>query len=98
MIHSFNRISNQLLENQKLSPFVAREILVLFRDEKGSLQREITDEAVVIFSDIRSFTTLSEQQSPEEIVEMLTNILKFGRKLLANMEELSNVSLVMQFK
>ena len=45
--------------------------MALFRDEEGTLQREITDEAVVLFSDIRSFTTLSEQQSPEEVVEML---------------------------
>ena len=71
VISNFNRISQQLLENQKLSPFVAGEILNLFRDENGSLQREITDNAVVLFSDIRSFTTLSEQQSPEEVVEML---------------------------
>ena len=83
VIHSFNRISNQLLENQKLSPFVAREILVLFRDEKGSLQREITDEAVVLFSDIRSFTTLSEQQSPEEIVEMLNQYFEIWAEIVS---------------
>ena len=32
---------------------------------------EITDNASSTISDIRSFTTLSEQQSPEEVVEML---------------------------
>tara|TARA_Y100000589_G_scaffold213866_1_gene201762 strand:- start:3927 stop:6392 length:2466 start_codon:yes stop_codon:yes gene_type:complete len=71
VINNFNQISKQLLENQKLSPFVAGEILNLFRDENGSLQREIMDNAVVLFSDIRSFTSLSEQQSPQEVVEML---------------------------
>lgn len=71
VINSFNLISKKLHQNQQLSPFVAKEILDLFRAQDGQLQRELCDDAVVMFSDIRSFTTLSEQQSPEEVVRML---------------------------
>lgn len=71
VLTSFNLINDKLHSNQQLSPFVAKEILDLFRDKEGRLQRELADNAVVMFSDIRSFTTLSEQQTPEEVVAML---------------------------
>ena len=71
VLTSFNLINDKLHSNQQLSPFVAKEILDLFRDKEGRLQRELADNAVVMFSDIRSFTRLSEQQTPEAVVIML---------------------------
>ncbi len=52
-------------------PFVATDILELFTDKDGRLVDQIEDKACVLFSDIRSFTSISENFSAEEIVDML---------------------------
>ncbi len=49
--------------------------------ELGGEQREMT----VLFTDIRNFTTISEQLSPEEVVEMLNSY--FGRACAVLAEE-----------
>ena len=57
-----------------VSPQVATEIIGMADDGKlelGGEQRSIS----VLFADIRGFTQMSEQMSPEDIVEMLNNYL-----------------------
>jgi len=52
-------------------PFVATDIVELFTDSHGRLMDQVEDKACVLFSDIRSFTSISETYAAEEIVEML---------------------------
>jgi class 3 adenylate cyclase len=72
-LNSFNFMNSELKQREKLMPFVAGQVLRLFSADDGSLRDFIQDEACVVFSDIRSFTTISEQQEPEKIVEMLND-------------------------
>jgi class 3 adenylate cyclase len=71
VLSGFNYMAQGIEEREKLLPFVAGQILNLFRDEAGIVKERVTDQACVLFSDVRSFTTISEKLSPSEIVEML---------------------------
>ncbi len=70
---SFNQMSVKLIERQKISQLVSQNVLdvVSSKDERLLKPGGEKVKASVLFSDIRGFTTLSEQNSPEEIVEML---------------------------
>lgn len=70
-LQSFNFMAGELREREKLLPFVADQVLRLFSSEDGSFSDCVQGQACVLFSDIRSFTTISEQHEPEKIVEML---------------------------
>jgi class 3 adenylate cyclase len=70
-LNSFDFMAKELQEREKLLPFVAGQVLRLFGDDEGNFCDFVQDEACVLFSDIRSFTTISEQYEPEKIVEML---------------------------
>lgn len=67
----FNAMVRELDEKERMAPLVATQIIHLLQDEDGSLQNSVEDRCAVLFSDIRSFTSISESLEPEEVVEML---------------------------
>lgn len=70
LIKSASSVGRSLEEKEKMQPFLATKLIQLFQSVKSE-QKLIQDRAVVVFSDIRSFTTLSEQHSAKELVELL---------------------------
>jgi len=73
VLSGFNSMVLELRRRKQLLPFIPHDILRLFKSDSGQLETEISDDAVVVFSDIRSFTTISETYEPEEIVNMLNS-------------------------
>lgn len=62
---SFNELRVALIEKEELRPYLETKLLQI------ASEGEIRREGVVLFSDIRSFTSISEGMSSEEIVHML---------------------------
>ncbi|NLI80031.1 MAG: adenylate/guanylate cyclase domain-containing protein [Candidatus Riflebacteria bacterium] len=69
----FNQMAGRLIERQRLSRFVSEDTLsALAGDETAAVRRGGSlVETTILVSDIRSFTTLSEEHPPEVVVEML---------------------------
>lgn len=82
VLAGFNYMAQGIEEREKLLPFVAGQILSLFRDESGLVKERVTDIACVLFSDVRSFTTISEKLSPPEIVSMLNEYFTLWQKVV----------------
>ncbi len=81
---SFNKMSVGLCEREKLKRFVSDK---LFTSLENPTDKKITRAKVtVLSSDIRSFTTISEKNSPEAVVSLLNDyftlmeksIIKYG--------------------
>lgn len=75
---AFNELVEGLRERLLMLKFVSEATLDaikknLSRIEPGGERRNIT----VLFSDIRGFTAWSEQHTPEEVIDMLNNLLSF---------------------
>ena len=70
----------KLREKAELSSFVAENILSLMSDENGGLKDQVEGNAAVLFSDIRSFTTISETHDALEVVEMLNEYFEIWQK------------------
>ncbi|MCO4781714.1 MAG: adenylate/guanylate cyclase domain-containing protein [Candidatus Cloacimonetes bacterium] len=66
----FNKMIHQMDERQQMIPFISGAVGHLFSKMENN-QAIIKGNAVVLFSDIRSFTTISENYTPEQIVTML---------------------------
>lgn len=80
VINHFNEMVFKLREKAELSSFVAEKILSLLSDENGGLNDQIEGNAAVLFSDIRSFTTISETHDPLEVVEMLNEYFEIWQQ------------------
>ncbi len=72
---SFNQVSKKLHEKAKLSQLVSRNVLDAISSADGQLLRPGGSrvEASILFSDLRGFTTISENHAPEEVVAMLND-------------------------
>jgi len=62
---SFNELRVALIEKEELRPYLETKLLQI------ASEGEIRREGVVLFSDIRSFTSISEGMSSKDIVHML---------------------------
>ncbi len=80
VLRGFNSMLTELKRRKKLLPFIPHEILKLFKKDSGGYESRISDEAVVVFSDIRSFTSISETYEPEEIVSMLNEYFSIWQR------------------
>ncbi len=70
---SFNRMAKGVREKEFLRRFLSH--LAMEAVEGGQIARAIRVTGTVVMSDIRGFTTISEERPPEEVVEMLNAYL-----------------------
>ncbi len=72
---AFNQASRKLFEKQQLSQLVSRNVLdAISQDDEHLLKPGGSRvRASILFSDIRGFTTISENYPPEEVVAMLND-------------------------
>ncbi len=63
-------ITSEKRMKSTLTQYVSKEVAEQILNDEVSLQGK-RQKATVLFSDIRNFTTLSEQSQPEEVVELL---------------------------
>lgn len=69
---TFNAMVRGLRERERMSAYVSETVLEAVReDSSGRMAEGEFLEASILFSDIRGFTTLSEQHPPKEIFAML---------------------------
>ena len=78
---NFNCMVDQLKEREELKDTFGKYVSIeiarhLIENRKVSLGGE-NIAATVLFSDIRNFTTMSEQMSPEEVVSMLNSYFSY---------------------
>jgi len=76
----FNSMVAELRRRRELLPFIPHKLMKLFEQDEGGFSTQICDEAAVVFSDIRSFTTISENFEPEEIVSMLNEYFSIWQR------------------
>lgn len=70
LVGDFNSMVQQLRDKKAMMPFVSEATQHLF-DHFDEGQTKIEGNGAVVFCDIRSFTTISENHTAEEIVDML---------------------------
>lgn len=78
---SLNQMCEQLQEKEKLkigfAHYVSKHVLERIIKEKGATKLEGEKRKItVLFSDIRGFTRIAEQFSPEEVVKLLNEYFK----------------------
>ncbi|PCJ17690.1 MAG: hypothetical protein COB02_12795 [Candidatus Cloacimonadota bacterium] len=76
----FNNMIEQMNERQQMMPFISGAVGHLFKKMEDN-QAVIKGNAVVLFADIRSFTTISETYTPEEVVSMLNGYFSLYQPL-----------------
>ncbi|HXH72624.1 MAG TPA: adenylate/guanylate cyclase domain-containing protein [Mariprofundaceae bacterium] len=67
-----HRMQEEALLRARLGRYVSHNVVdQLMREHAGLPSENISREVTILFADIRSFTSLSEKMSPEEVVTML---------------------------
>lgn len=81
---SFNHMTVKLNERQKISQLVSRNVLDAVSASDGQLLKPGGSrvEASILFADIRSFTTITEQNRPEEVVSMLNDYFSLMAEII----------------
>jgi len=75
----FNQLAQEMQHRERMLPFVSQGLLDVLKD--AALKPEgLSGQAVVMFSDIRSFTTLCENNAPEEVVLMLNEYFEIWQQ------------------
>jgi class 3 adenylate cyclase len=69
VVDSFNTMSEALGERQRIAPYVPEALITAF--SKISESQLLCSECVILVSDIRGFTSISESHAPEEVVALL---------------------------
>jgi adenylate cyclase len=86
---AFNQMNKELwvksLMQESFGKYVGPQILDLIMEnpEDSWLQGQ-TNEATILFADIRGFTTYSESKAPQVIVEELNQFFEFANKAILN--------------
>lgn len=77
----FNHLSLKLQERKKMMQLVSNAAIEAVATDLSRFKGEIS-EVTVLFSDIRNFTTITEQNSAEEVVEMLNEYLTLMTRII----------------
>jgi adenylate cyclase len=80
---TFNRMAQGLQEKVRMSRYVSQFVIdeVKKEDSEPNLLGE-ERKCTILFTDIRGFTTMSEQYPPQEIVELLNSYLEIMTKVI----------------
>ncbi len=72
---SFNNLASSLHEKKAMSQLVSEDVVELVESSTTELETGLSKRvhATILFADIRNFTTISEEHSPEEVVGMLND-------------------------
>ncbi|MCO4780839.1 MAG: adenylate/guanylate cyclase domain-containing protein [Candidatus Cloacimonetes bacterium] len=73
ILHRFNSMVTELQRKEKMLPFISNAVFKLLTTGSGKIETKYTGKAVVLFSDIKSFTSISETRDPQEVVDMLND-------------------------
>lgn len=73
VISQFNSMVVELQRKEKMLPFISSAVFELLRSGSGKIDTKYSGNAVVLFSDIKSFTKISETRDPQEVVDMLND-------------------------
>jgi adenylate cyclase len=75
LAESFNNMTEGLLQRDRMRRFVSEDLYtkIKSKEEKQIVFASEKQEISILFSDIRNFTSLTEQHSPEEIVKFLND-------------------------
>ena len=77
----YKKMLEGLRLKRKMAPFVSEAVNHLFQKlQKG--ERKIAGRACMLFSDIRGFTSISEQHDPAEIVKMLNDYFSLWQPIV----------------
>ncbi len=81
---SFNQASRKLYERAKLSRLVSRNVLDAVSAAEDQLLKPGGSrvEASILFSDLRGFTTISENNPPEAVVSMLNDYFSLMAEII----------------
>ena len=82
LIQTYLQMREELMQRDQLMPFVAHQLLNILKQEDGSYGTEIESWAAVVFCDIRSFTTISENYTPGQIVAMLNQYFELWEEVV----------------
>ncbi|RCK78396.1 MAG: Adenylate cyclase [Candidatus Ozemobacter sibiricus] len=85
LCRSFNRLAEGLREKEFLRRFISDlTIAAVERGQTGQTGQATRVPGTILLADIRSFTTLAEEHTPEEVVEMLNGYLTQMEVLIEN--------------
>ncbi|MCJ8345187.1 adenylate/guanylate cyclase domain-containing protein, partial [bacterium] len=63
----------ELQRKEKMLPFISDTVFKLLRSGSGKIEKKYSGNAVVLFSDIKGFTSISETRDAQEVVDMLND-------------------------
>ncbi len=83
LANSFNGLALAMLEREKMSRLVSKSAMEAVSGSQKAINRNASMvEASVLFSDIRNFTTITEQYDAELVVEMLNEYLTIMNRII----------------
>lgn len=71
ILKRLNSMVSELHRKEQMLPFVSNAVFKVLTNKAGTVETEYSGNAVVLFSDIKSFTSISETRDPQEVVDML---------------------------
>ncbi len=81
----FNNMIQQLREKLQMQKFMSKLTVQMIRDsvrEEGEQSRAMNRKVAVLFSDVRNFSTISEELDPEEIVKLINIYFELQTRII----------------
>lgn len=84
---TFNDMVKSVCENLQMKKFISNSTLTMIKnniDEEKNQDHSITTEAdvAILFSDMRGFTSMSEQMEPDAVIDILNLYLNFQTEII----------------
>lgn len=76
---TFNNMVKSVIENLQMKKFISNSTLTMIKNDISDDQTSQTAKknVAILFSDMRGFTSMSEQMKPAEVIEILNQYLNF---------------------